>query len=98
MSQIPDYIVGQVFTELSRKLVNEHNIACEELTKEQLAKTFAQALACGDFQKYVTQDGKSQAVLYMPYYEEETLRHRIEELEEKLSNAELNLAMEIGQE
>ena len=97
MSLLLDHDFSKTFDEAAAQLVRQHAIACEELTKEQLVKAFTQALKCGDFQRYVKTDG-GQAVVYLPFSQEEQLRHRIEELEQKLSDAELNLALEIGQE
>ena len=67
-----------------RELVKEYGIACEKLTKNQLASAICQALKCGDFVRYVTVDGLSQKVVYQPWSECERLRARINELEHQL--------------
>jgi len=60
-----------------------HNIAIEKLTCEQTAECLRQAIACGDFQRNITQDGR-QAVVYIPFREVERLKVRIAELEKIL--------------
>lgn len=89
MKKVTDFRDGPALMEVVDRLVLEHNLACEQLTEKQLVEALAQALACGDFQRYVTTNG-DQTVVYLPYCEEERLRARIEELEKKLSNVGLD--------
>lgn len=65
-------------------LVKQKNLACEELTAEQLALVIRQALACGDIIRLVRVTDSAQNVIYLPYAEAESLRNRIRDLEEAL--------------
>lgn len=77
-------------------LIDEHQIACEKLTRDQLAKCVLQAIVCGDFIKQVAVSHGSlkagpQAVFYVPYADMETLRSRITKLESVIIDAGLEL-------
>lgn len=74
--------------EATRKLVREHNIACEQLTERQIANALRQAIECGDFQKFVHKDGASQHVAYIPFQREQELRGRVRELEDRIEQLE----------
>lgn len=67
-----------IFGELARK----YSLAVESLTEEQLAEGIRQAIASGDFQRHVLNEGGShkQAVVYIPYREVSRIRPRYEEL------------------
>lgn len=66
------------------KLVQEHQIHAEQLTRRQLAECIKQAILSGDFVKHVHSSGavESQAIVYLPYHEAQQLRDRIRELEQ----------------
>ena len=67
------------------ELVTKHSIACEALTEKQMVDALKQAIACGDFQRFVG-TGKGQKVVYLPYAERERLNGRVKELERKILN------------
>jgi len=67
------------------KLIREKNIAVENLTADQLASALKQAIACGDFQRFIHHD--AQQVVYVPFARELELTLQIEEL--KKENAKL---------
>lgn len=72
------------FDEAARELIRKHSIACDELTQMQLAESFKQALACGDFVRHVRASDNAQQVYYFPYRDAEMLRARVRHLEELL--------------
>lgn len=47
--------------------IKRHNLAVEALTDGQLAEALRQAIACGDFARYVRVTDNGQKVDYMPY-------------------------------
>ena len=63
-----------------QKLIEEYQIQCEKLTREQLVEAIRQAVECGDFARYVRESGKSQTVVYIPYREFEMISGRYNEL------------------
>ncbi len=72
------------------ELVEKHNIAVEQLTAQQIADALKQAIACGDFVRYVRLGHPSaQSVIYAPYAEVERLRSRIARLESVLEANDL---------
>lgn len=79
---------SEELSKATEELIREHNIACEELTKEQLASAFKQAVVCGDFVRMVQSGSRAQAVVYMPFAREQELLNEIEELKEKLKDAQ----------
>ena len=67
-----------------KELIEKEHLACEELTKKQLAEVIRQALACGDLMIMVSQSSlhpPSQCAVYIPYADEERLRSRVRYLE-----------------
>lgn len=77
------------YVKMIEELIREHHLAVEALTEKQLAEAIRQAIACGDFQRYVCASNSSQAVIYIPHAREAYLTGKIRELEEKLSELEL---------
>jgi hypothetical protein len=67
-----------------QKLVQQHSIACEELTERQMADAIKQAIMAGDFQKVVRARDGGQQVLYMPYHGLEGLRSENQRLKKLL--------------
>lgn len=67
-------------TKLFVDLVRKYNIVLEGFTEKQLIEAFKQAVACGDFERLITQDGRQQ-VVYIPFNDVERLRNRIVYLE-----------------
>lgn len=61
--------------------VDNYGIAIEELTKEQVCKAFMQAIECGDFKRFVTQDER-QCVIYIPFQREQEMQREIDHLKE----------------
>lgn len=61
------------------ELVKRHNLASETLTEEQLVKAIKEAIACGDFEKFICFDG--QSVCYIPFAQYDLMRSRNEFLE-----------------
>lgn len=59
------------------ELVREKNIAIENLTREQVASAFLQAIQCGDITRLVVKGTDAQGVVYVPYAREATLRTAI---------------------
>ena len=68
------------------RLVKEHQLAQEQLTEKQLVEVIRQAIAAGDFIRFVNQDKDSQAIVYLPFAEKERLEARIKDLEEGLKD------------
>ena len=66
------------------ELTRKHHLAAEELTEKQFVEALRQAIAAGDFVRFVTQDGTRQGVVYIPFRECERLKTRIEKLEKLL--------------
>lgn len=86
------YVVdGGYFSEAVSKamdeVIREHNIACDKLTKEQFVNALKQAVACGDFVKYVQAGTDAQAVVYQPFAREQELLWQIEDLKEQLAES-----------
>ena len=79
-----DVVSNMSIDELCRDFIRKHNLATEHLTEQQLAEAFRQALACGDFIRYVQADTNSQQVVYIPFAREQQLLSRIKELEETI--------------
>lgn len=78
---------AKVDGKLFQELVHKHALAVGDLTEKQLAEAIRQAIACGDFRRYVatTGDGaQAQQVIYIPFAEQARLQARIRELEEQL--------------
>lgn len=67
-----------------RELIRKHNLACEELTANQLAVVIRQAIASGDIIKQVRVTDNAQNIIYIPYADVERLRRRVRYLEELL--------------
>lgn len=62
--------------------VRKHALTVESLTEQQLADVIRQAIAAGDFQRNVMNEGGThkQAVIYLPYREVSRLRPLYNEL------------------
>ena len=62
--------------------VRKHALAVESLTEQQLAEVIRQAIAAGDFQRNIINEGGThkQAVIYHPYREVSRLRPLYDEL------------------
>lgn len=69
--------------EATERLVRAHNLACEDLTEQQLASVIRQACQCGDLRRLVSVNG-AQQVIYIPFDAEQRQRARIERLEAAL--------------
>lgn len=61
------------------KAVREHSISIDKLTEHQVCEVLKQAIACGDFQRFLAPDG-AQAVCYIPHNLEQRLLLRINRL------------------
>jgi len=72
-------VVGEP-NNLFNDFVRKHQLAVENLTEQQLAEAIRQAIAAGDFQRNVLQDGSAQSVVYIPYRESERFRGLYNEL------------------
>lgn len=59
----------QTINESIDKLITEHNLATEALTREQLAKVIREMIQSGDLMRYVHVAGSSQAIVYVPFRE-----------------------------
>lgn len=66
------------------EIVKRQALAVEDLTERQLVEAIRQAIACGDFQRYVKADGGGQQVVYIPFAQESLLQAQIKELVEQL--------------
>jgi predicted nucleic acid-binding Zn ribbon protein len=53
-------------TESIYRMVEERNLAVENLTREQLANAIEQAIKAGDFRRFVAPNG-GQQVVYLPF-------------------------------
>lgn len=71
------------FDEALAAAVRSRNIAIEKLTEQQTCDLFKQAILSGDFMRHVTDDGKGQAMTYVPFRQLEALKTRILRLIEK---------------
>lgn len=67
-------------------LLRKHQIATEELTELQLAEAFRQALASGDFMRYVRFSDSAQIVVYIPFTEVDRLRDEVTRLNKLLDD------------
>ncbi len=67
-------------------LIRTHNIAIENLTKDQLAEALRQAIACGDFTRLVVAGSNAQSVMYLPYAREQELESKIAALEHAIED------------
>ena len=67
--------------EVAERLSAERAAAQSKLTKEQFVEAMRQALACGDFMRYVRIDNDGQMVTYEPFREVSRLRRRLEFME-----------------
>lgn len=65
-------------------LLRKHQIATEELTETQLAEALRQALASGDFMRYVRFSDSAQVVVYIPFTQVERLRTEVARLKQLL--------------
>lgn len=63
----------QIAKEAVDKLVLEKNITVANLTRDQIAEAFLQALQCGDFTRLVRQGDSAQAIVYVPFTREQDL-------------------------
>lgn len=61
--------------------IEKYQIACEELTKKQIASVMIQALACGDIVKICRVNDQTQDVIYIPFSESARLHAEIRRLE-----------------
>lgn len=66
------------------KLADEKYAAANALTEEQFIEAMRQALACGDFMRYVHIDGSCQSVTYEPFRECQSLRNRLKFFEQQM--------------
>lgn len=69
---------------IMQKLIEEYSLAEEKLTKEQFAQALSEAVASGDFIKYVRVTDNAQLVIYIPFARELELIDRINEPETEL--------------
>jgi len=65
------------------ELIEQNQIATENLTKDQFISAVKQAVACGDFTRLVTPTS-GQAVVYHPYSQIQILKDKIEGLNRRL--------------
>ena len=73
------------FSQCIAEAVRKYKIAIDGLTERQVVKAFNMAIACGDFTRLITQDGR-QSVVYIPFAREQELISKIKHLEEQLSS------------
>ena len=66
------------------ELIRKHNLAAENLTEQQLAEVIRQAIACGDFVRYVQQNTNAQQVVYLPFAREAQLYDQLSETRQQL--------------
>ena len=71
----------------------QYTAALNKLTRDQFIKVMGEALACGDFMRHVIIEGGGdrQMMTYAPYRNQERLKARIRELEEKLLDKERDI-------
>lgn len=74
--------------EALEKVVREHRLRVENLTRSQFIEALKQALASGDFQRHVVAGSSysqwRQAVTYIPFRHSQYLQQRIIELEAEI--------------
>lgn len=63
-----------------------------ELTRDQFIDLMFQAIASGDFIRQVRQGDNAQAMIYIPFAEQERLRTKIKEMEDNLESFRLVLS------
>lgn len=71
-------------------MAHAHAVACNQLTERQFSEALRQALACGDFQRFVKVGTCEQAVVYIPFAREQELLAEIERLKNVLKNIGVN--------
>ena len=74
------------------EFVRKQQLACEQLTEDQLADAIRQALVSGDFVRFVNRSGDAQSVVYIPFAEVLRLRSDIALLEEILKRHGIDAA------
>lgn len=67
--------------EIIVQIIRKNMLAIEELTESQFVEALKQAIASGDFQRYVTRDS-AQRVIYIPFQETTRLRTENQKLRE----------------
>lgn len=73
----------EIANEMLTQLVRKNMLAIEEFTEAQFVEALKQAIASGDFQRYVTRDS-AQRVIYIPFQETTRLRTENQKLREAL--------------
>jgi hypothetical protein len=78
---------------IALEVIKEHSVAVEKLTASQTAEALLQAIACGDFTRLVTIDGR-QTVVYVPFAHEEKHLSEIKQLRELLEKHGIPIRLE----
>lgn len=73
-----------LFDQAVSKMLDQVHKAEAELTRDQFIGLMFQAIASGDFIRQVRQGDRAQAMIYVPFAEQERLRSRIKELEDEI--------------
>lgn len=80
----PYTLQSEAFDTAVNNLIKQFSLAAESLTTQQLASAIKQAIACGDFQRFIHHD--AQQVVYIPFSREQELVVQIDRLKLELKN------------
>lgn len=83
--ELPKMAVNEALNEAMDKLIEDFKIKMEKLNREQMADAIKQAIACGDFQKYIMVPDGASCVVYIPFQREQELLDKIKKLEAELT-------------
>lgn len=87
---------NQELTQLLQRIIDEHDLAIDKLTKEQFAKCLREAIDAGDFVRLIyptySIEKKHQTVVYRPYYEKAVLCGEVKRLKEFIRMADKFIA------
>lgn len=90
-------ITNEILMKALNDLIDEKMLAIDGLTRDQFAECLRQAILAGDFQKHVVVSSNAQQVIYIPYHDQERLKARIAELEQKVEDMDPGFTGEISQ-
>ena len=79
MNTYEDIIRKDRFDKCVEEMIKRYNLAVENLTEQQLAQAIGDAIACGDFVRFLAPQG--QQVVYIPFAQYDLMRSRNEFLE-----------------
>ena len=87
-------INSNIIEDYVKNLLEEYNLKCEKLSKDQLAEVIIQIILSGDIFKYTTLShvdnidntlGHYEGIVYIPFQQVTNLKFKVERLEEALN-------------